>query len=189
VVVAGSAGGRVRSAARLVGEAAIRSGLWVTQRDDYPVTVQTGHSLAELVLSPLELPLTTVAVPDVLLILSEDGLRRARPMLARMSSGGTIVTVPELAGVDTAARVLVIDPASAPSRIGRADLALVMLAATVARLELLPLEALRAAAGSGPFEESNLAAIEAGAALARVVGGAEGSPSGDRPGHHRELVR
>ncbi|HEX6129588.1 MAG TPA: thiamine pyrophosphate-dependent enzyme [Candidatus Limnocylindria bacterium] len=166
VVVAGSAGGRVLSAARLVGEAAIRSGLWVTQRDDYPVTVKTGHSLAELVLSPVELPLTTVAVPDVLLVLSEDGLRKARPMLARMSADATVVTVPELAEVETEARVVVIDPASAPTRIGRGDLALMMLAATVARLELLPLDALREAARASPFAQSNLATIEAGAAVA-----------------------
>lgn len=169
VVVAGSAGGRVRSAARLVGEAAIRSGLWVTQRDDYPVTVQTGHSLAELVLSPVELPLTTVEAPDVLLVLSEDGLRRARPMLARMSADATVVTVPELADVETEARVVVIDPASTPTRIGRGDLALTMLAATVARLDLLPADALRAAAGSGHFAESNLAAIEAGLAIREPV--------------------
>lgn len=34
ILTAGSAGGRVRSAARLVAQAAIASGLWVTQRDD-----------------------------------------------------------------------------------------------------------------------------------------------------------
>jgi 2-oxoglutarate/2-oxoacid ferredoxin oxidoreductase subunit beta len=166
VVVAGSAGGKVRSAARLVGEAAIRSGLWATQRDDYPVTVQTGHSLAELVLSPGELPLVTVAAPDVLIVLSEDGLTKARPMLARMSPEGTVVTLPDLAGVETAARVVVLDPGLAPRRIGKADLALVMLTAAVTLRNLLPLEAMRAAAGEGAFAESNLAAIEAGVGLA-----------------------
>ncbi len=52
-------------------------------------------------------------------------------------------------------------------RVGRAELALVMLAATVSRLGLLPLEALREAAGSGPFAEANIAAVEAGLAIAR----------------------
>ena len=51
-VIAGSAGGKVRSAARVVGEAAILSGLWAAQQDDYPVTVQTGHSISELIFSP-----------------------------------------------------------------------------------------------------------------------------------------
>jgi len=166
IVVAGSAGGKVRSAARLVGEAAIRSGLWAVQRDDYPVTVQTGHSIAQLVLSPTEMPLVTVAVPHVLVLLTADGLRKATPLLNAMRGDDVVVTIPEFAEVETAARVVVLDPATAASRVGRADLALVMLSASVARLELLPVEALREAAASGPFAEANLAAIEAGLAIA-----------------------
>ncbi len=170
IVVAGSAGGKVRSAARLVGEAAIRSGLWAVQRDDYPVTVQTGHSIAQLVLSPEEMPLVTVAVPDVLVLLTNDGLRKATPLLGAMQADGVVVTVPEFADVETPARVLVLDPAAASARVGKAELALVMLAATVARLELLPLEALRESAGSGAFAEANLAAIETGIGLAGIGG-------------------
>jgi len=165
LVVAGSAGGKVRSAARLVGEAAIRCGLWAVQRDDYPVTVQTGHSIAQLVLSPNEMPLTTVAVPDVLLLLSADGLRKAAPLLPAMRSEGLVVTVPELAPLETPARVEVVDPATAPTRVGKADLALVMLANVVERLHLLPAEALRQAAGSAAYSEANLAAIQIGLAL------------------------
>jgi pyruvate/2-oxoacid:ferredoxin oxidoreductase beta subunit/Pyruvate/2-oxoacid:ferredoxin oxidoreductase gamma subunit len=166
LVVAGSAGGKVRSATRLVGEAAIRAGLWAVQRDDYPVTVQTGHSLAELVLSPTELPLTTVSVPDVLLVLSQDGLRRAAPMLARMRPGGTVVTVPDLPDLETPARVIVLDPAAGGGRVGKADLALVLLAATMERLAVVPLDALRDAARESGFAEQNLAAIAAGASIA-----------------------
>jgi pyruvate/2-oxoacid:ferredoxin oxidoreductase beta subunit/Pyruvate/2-oxoacid:ferredoxin oxidoreductase gamma subunit len=165
VVVAGSAGGKVRSAARLLGEAAIRAGLWAVQRDDYPVTVQTGHSIAQVVLSPEEMPLVTVRVPDVLVLLSADGLRKAGTMLAAMDDEGVVFTTPEFAHVETGARVIVLDPASASGRIGRADLALVMLTGMVERLRLVPLEALREAAGEGPFAEANLAAVEAGLSL------------------------
>lgn len=165
LVVAGSAGGKVRSAARLVGEAAIRCGLWAVQRDDYPVTVQTGHSIAQLVLSPQEMPLTSVAVPDVLLILSADGLRKVAPLLPEMRRDGLVVTVPELAPLETPARLMVFDPAAAPARIGKADLALVMLASVVERLHLLPADALRQAAGAGAYAEPSLAAIELGLAM------------------------
>ena len=55
-VIAGSAGGKVRSTARMIGEAAILSGLWAAQQDDYPVTVQTGHSTSELILQPARNP-------------------------------------------------------------------------------------------------------------------------------------
>ncbi|HEX2883544.1 MAG TPA: thiamine pyrophosphate-dependent enzyme [Candidatus Limnocylindria bacterium] len=164
IVVAGSAGGRVRSAARLVGEAAIRSGLWAVQRDDYPVTVQTGYSLAELVLSPSPQALLPVPAPDVLVVLSTDGLRRAGPMLASMTAEGTVVTVPGLAELATDARVVVLDP----GRVAKGELALTLLAATVARLDLLPIDALRAAAAAGPFSGANLAAVAAGAVIGAV---------------------
>jgi pyruvate/2-oxoacid:ferredoxin oxidoreductase beta subunit/Pyruvate/2-oxoacid:ferredoxin oxidoreductase gamma subunit len=164
IVVAGSAGGRVRSAARLVGEAAIRSGLWAIQRDDYPVTVQTGFSLAELVLAPTPQPLLGVPAPDVLVLLSTDGLRRAAPMLAAMEADAVVVTVPGLADVTTAARVLVLDPGS----VAKGDLALTLIAAAVARLGLLPLEALRAAVSASPHAEANLAAVAAGAAIGAI---------------------
>ena len=178
VVVAGSAGGKVRSAARLVGEAAIRSGLWAVQRDDYPVTVQTGHSISQLVLSPTEQPLVTVPVPDILVVLTAEGLRRVAPTLARMGADDVVVTVPELGEIETAARLLVVDPAADGPQVRRATLALVMLAAAVARLDLLPVEALRAAAAAGPFAESNLAAIEAGHAAAWASSNPRSDPEG-----------
>jgi len=102
----------------------------------------------------------------VLVLLTADGLRKATPLLNAMRGDDVVVTIPEFAEVETAARVVVLDPATAASRVGRADLALVMLSASVARLELLPVEALREAAASGPFAEANLAAIEAGLAIA-----------------------
>jgi len=70
LVIAGAAGGKVRSSARLVGEAALLSGLWAAQRDDYPITVKTGHSIAELVLSPREIHFTGAARPDAMIVLS-----------------------------------------------------------------------------------------------------------------------
>ena len=58
LVVAGSAGGKVRSASRIVALGGIRSGLWAAQRDDYPVTVKSGHSVSELWIAPEEMPRT-----------------------------------------------------------------------------------------------------------------------------------
>jgi 2-oxoglutarate/2-oxoacid ferredoxin oxidoreductase subunit beta len=166
LVVAGSAGGKVRSAARLVGDAAIRSGMWVVQRDDYPVTVQSGHSITQLALSPIETPLVAVGAPDVLVLLTVDGLRKIAPQLSRMRTDAVVVTIPEFAAVDTPARVVVIDPGASGVRVAKPDLALVMLAASVARFNLLPIAALREAAGDGPYATANLAAIEVGLSLA-----------------------
>lgn len=75
LVLAGSAGERVQSTASLLAQAAMRAGLHVTQKNDYPVTQGTGFSLSELILSPEEILFTGSEEPDVMLVLSEDGAR------------------------------------------------------------------------------------------------------------------
>lgn len=165
LLVAGSAGAKVRSAARLIGEAAIRSGLWVTQRDDYPVTVKTGHSVSEVMLAPTPLAPVGGGVPDVAVVASEDGLAKVRTLLGRMSPDGLVVTLPAFAGIASPAQVSVVDPAAAPGRVPRASLSLVLLTVAMTRRGVLSAAALRAA-GAGPFAAENLAAIETGLALA-----------------------
>jgi 2-oxoglutarate ferredoxin oxidoreductase subunit beta len=165
LVVAGSAGAKVRSAARLLGEAAIRSGLWATQRGDYPVTVKSGHSVSEVMISRTEMAPVAVTAPDVLVITSEEGLAKVRGMLAVMDEAGIVVTIPEFADVATSARVVVVDPSAHHERVPRSQLALVMVASACAVTDVVPIDALRAAA-HGPFEAENLAAIDAGVALA-----------------------
>ncbi len=166
LTVAGSAGAKVRSAARLFGDAAIRSGLWASQRDDYPVTVKTGHSVSQIVLSPNSAPVGGGGVPDVLVILSEDGLRKIRPLLEEMPSSSIVFVSPEFADVTTEAKVEVIDPSESPTRVAKAQMALVMLTAVAARLGLFPVDALRCSAEGNLFADKNLESIEAGAVLA-----------------------
>lgn len=96
VVVAGSAGAHVRTAGRLIATAATLSGLWSTQRDDYPVTVRAGHSLSELLVSPEPIRYAGVTAPDVLFILSEAGLAKVATMAGAMDAGGCIFVVPKL---------------------------------------------------------------------------------------------
>ncbi|NNF69798.1 MAG: 2-oxoglutarate synthase [Acidimicrobiia bacterium] len=165
VLVAGSAGAKVRSATRLGAEAAIRSGLWARQRGDYPVTVKTGHSVNQLVIAPTEQPALPVSVPDVLVLLSADGLRKVGGALESMTPQSVVVTVPDFSNVETRARVVVVDPAGTGDRIPKAHHGLVVLTVALTRLGI-PADALRAAA-RGPFEEENLEAIEAGAVLAQ----------------------
>ncbi|MEA2058419.1 MAG: 2-oxoacid:acceptor oxidoreductase family protein, partial [Actinomycetota bacterium] len=165
LVVAGSAGGRIRSAARIVAQAAIRSGLWVTQRDDFPITVKAGHSVSQVVISPEEMPLTTITEPDVLVILSSDGFAKSGPYLDRMSPDGMVFTIPDYRDVVTAAKVEVIDPKAAPKRIPKTSLGLVFLAAAIERLQPFPATVLRETAAAGRFAEVNLESIDTGIAL------------------------
>jgi len=165
LVVAGSAGGKIRSASRLVALGAIRSGLWAAQRDDYPVTVKSGHSVSELWLSPDEMPLTAVVRPDVLAIISDDGYGKAGPYLAAMTADDLVLTIPDYADLDTRAEVVVIDPKSAEKRIPKTSMGLVYLAAALTMTDPYPVDALRVAAAAGSFSEVNLEAVETGIAL------------------------
>jgi len=166
LVVAGSAGGKIRSASRLIALGGIRSGLWAAQRDDYPVTVKSGHSVSELWLAPEEMPLTAVTGPDVLAIISDDGHGKAGPYLAAMTANDLVLTVPDFVDLDTAAEVVVIDPRSAAKRIPRTSMGLVYLSAALAMTGPYPLDALRVAAAAGSFSEVNLEAVETGITLA-----------------------
>ena len=168
IELAGSAGGRVRSAARLGALAAIRSGLYVTQRDDYPITVKTGHSLAKLVFSERPIDYATSAQPDALLILTGDGLSKTKARLKALPTDSVVYTIPEYAELETEALVEVLDPSALPDRVAKGDLALVMLTAAVARSGVFPVEALTAVAADGPFAETNEKAIRQGLQLSAL---------------------
>ena len=77
IVVAGSAGERVQSSAALFCTMALRRGLYATQKNDNPVTQGTGFSMSEIRISPGPIGYTGIEHPDILLILSEDGVREA----------------------------------------------------------------------------------------------------------------
>jgi Pyruvate/2-oxoacid:ferredoxin oxidoreductase gamma subunit len=153
----------VLSAARTVAKAAVLSGLWAAQKDDYPITVKTGHSLAGLVLAPEEVQYTGIAKPDALVLLSTDGLAKARRFLAQMDPEGHVFALPGLADVETRAHVTVVDPEQAQERIPASATALHALARAVAALGLFPFEALEeTVAGDDPrYRDANLAAVRA----------------------------
>lgn len=186
LVLAGSAGAKVRSAARLVAQAAILSGLYAAQRDDYPITVKTGHSISELVLSPWPIDHTGIEHADALVVLSEDGRRKSGPYLANLADCGRVFVA---AGVGELGRTpdVVIDPAKATRRFARTDLSLVAATAAVASLDLFPVAALEEAARTfaPAFAEGNLAAIAAGAEL----GGAAHLPVAADPDALDEIDR
>jgi pyruvate/2-oxoacid:ferredoxin oxidoreductase beta subunit len=141
LVLAGSAGGRVRTSARLLAQAAVLSGLWAAQRDDYPITVKTGHSLSELILSPEEILDTNVTKPDALLLLTAEGAKKCGRYLAAMEPTDRVFALPDLTYARTAAQVTVIDPGPA----GKDSLALTAATTVLEHLGLFPVQALEAA--------------------------------------------
>ncbi len=87
VILSGSAGEGVQLAASLLSKAAMRSGLSVTQKGSYPVTVGVGFSTAELNLSPDNIQFHGISVPTVAIISSQDGLNHNRQRIEKMKDG------------------------------------------------------------------------------------------------------
>jgi len=169
VVFAGAAGGRVLSAARHAARAGIASGLWAAQRDDYPITVKTGHSVATLVLDPGPIDDVT-GVPDVVVLLATEGLAKAAREGARLGSDGLFLTLPDLPPVDHGGVTVTLDPADAGMRLGKGDMALACLAALAALKGLFPLEALKEAVAEAPKgAERMIEVVDAGAAMAAAA--------------------
>lgn len=170
LVIAGSAGGKVRSGAKVLGEAAILSGLWAAQQDDYPVTVQTGHSISELIFSPRPILFTGVTRPDALVLVSEDGRKASSRYLKALTAESYLFTTPEFANLETPARKVVVEPDRMGVKGGKKNLAWLLSVTALAQLGLLPLAACEEAARRGQRAE---VAEEMIAGLRGVIEGAK----------------
>ncbi|MEZ4908647.1 MAG: thiamine pyrophosphate-dependent enzyme [Saprospiraceae bacterium] len=88
IVIAGSAGGGVQSAATLLATAGLRCGLNTSMKGEYPVTVGTGFSIAEVILSKEKINYTGLENPDTVIVVSNDGLKLA---IKRISSTSVVI--------------------------------------------------------------------------------------------------
>ena len=152
----------MRSAARLAAVAGVISGLWAAQRDDYPVTVKTDHSLSELILSTRPVNYTEIPQPDALVVVTAEKLSKVSHHLQSMTEADQLFTVPAFADVPTRARKTVLDL----GRLRTASHALALLAAALRELGPFPGEALEAAVreDAPAHAKLNLEAIRAGVA-------------------------
>jgi Pyruvate/2-oxoacid:ferredoxin oxidoreductase gamma subunit len=168
ILIAGAAGQKIRSAATLLGAGAIMSGLYATQKDDYPVTVRTGHSAAEVILAPEPVVYTGVETPDIVLILSPEGLGRIRRQLATLAPETRVYADPGLGPVDTPATVIRLPLVEAAKSVHRLAIAAVGIGAILRREGLYPPEAFVAAADrlqKAKVAATNADGLRAGLAL------------------------
>ena len=146
VIIAGSAGERVQTAAAVLCQAAVLSRLHCVQKNDYPVTVGSGFSLSEVKLAPEPILYTGIDAPDAVLITSADGLKeiRGRGDLGRLAAGGIVIADESLAAELPSDRTL-----SLPlrQRLSPDMAALGAVAVLNERTGILDREAIRAAIG------------------------------------------
>lgn len=138
IVLAGSAGEGVQTAAEMFARAAVASGLSATKKGSYPVTVGVGYSVAEILVSPEPILDTAAAAPDFVVVTSADGLKYSGQILSRMRSGHALLDA-SLPEPTTGAKVA---RADARRHAGARAAAVYTLALLLREHELLPLEAL-----------------------------------------------
>jgi len=75
VVILGSAGQRIITAGEILCLAGLTAGLNVTQKNEYDITVLRGACISDVILSPEEIGYTGITSPDIVLALSQEGVK------------------------------------------------------------------------------------------------------------------
>lgn len=150
VVIAGSAGGGVQSAAVMLAKAALTSGLYASMKGEYPITVGTGFSVAEVIISRNPIHYTGLEKPDAMLIVTDDGWNKVKDKIR------DDMYVVKDDKVKTDAKYT-----AYPffKNAGKKGAALASLALWLKKSEILPLQALEQVASKHKYAESLLSAI------------------------------
>ncbi|OQY13125.1 MAG: 2-oxoglutarate synthase [Desulfobacteraceae bacterium 4572_187] len=93
VIILGSAGQRVVTAGEILCLSGLSAGLNATQKNDYPITVLRGHSISEIVLSSEEIGFTGILNPDVIVVLSQEGVDRRKYLFDNLDEETLILKV------------------------------------------------------------------------------------------------
>jgi pyruvate/2-oxoacid:ferredoxin oxidoreductase beta subunit/Pyruvate/2-oxoacid:ferredoxin oxidoreductase gamma subunit len=167
LVIAGTAGERVQSAAALLCRAALAAGLYSTQKNDNPVTQGSGFSLAEICLSPKPIEYTGMECPDVVLVVSEDGWKelQANGTLAACRGETLLLVDSQIEAIPPTGQVVRL-PLRREANPKRA--ALSAIGAWLEKNPLLPAEAWDAVLAADPAERraESVAALDIGRRLA-----------------------
>lgn len=93
IVISGSAGEGVQFAGKNLAESSLKMGLNIMQKNDNPITIGTGFSIAELKISTEEIYYSGIESPDYILISSLDGLKRAKEFLDKANPDKTTIII------------------------------------------------------------------------------------------------
>lgn len=170
IVIAGSAGQKIKSTATLLAEGGIFAGLQATQKDDYPITVKTGHSVAEIVLSPERIEYTGIDRPEYVVLVSSDGLRRIRGQFGKLPASCVVYADEALELPATPAQVRRLALGTVSRQAGLLGVTTAALGALLRETGVYPVEAFAQAIRSfqsPKIAEASIKALELGAALAQ----------------------
>ena len=143
IVVLGDAGQRVITAGELLCRAGLSSGLQVTQKSEYNITVLRGPSNTEVILSPSRILYTGIREPTAILAVGQEGVNRRSGLFAGLSEECLVVRAGGVAIPETPARV--VSPDLRSLGIKPRDLALASVAVLASEGQVLSTEMLKAA--------------------------------------------
>jgi Pyruvate/2-oxoacid:ferredoxin oxidoreductase gamma subunit len=146
IVLAGAAGQKVVSAGNLLASAATLSGLWTSRRADFPITIQTGFSVAEIVISPEPVDYSGIVKPDIAAIIAPEGKAKISRLTHAMKSTGTIYYSDGLGEIDSEANILPLLFPESTKRDLRKNISALTAAFLAKELNMFPFEALKEAA-------------------------------------------
>ena len=145
IVLAGAAGQKVVSAGNLLASAATLSGLWTSRRADFPITIQTGFSVAEVVISPEPVFYSGIMKPDVAALIAPEGRDKIMTLTKAMEKMDLIYYSEGLGNINSKAKQLpLLFPKSAKKEI-RKNISILTAGYLTQELGLFPFEALQEA--------------------------------------------
>ncbi|HIF82655.1 MAG TPA: hypothetical protein EYQ37_02155 [Candidatus Marinimicrobia bacterium] len=145
IVLAGSAGQKVVSAGNLLASAATLSGLWTSRRADFPITIQTGFSVAEIVISPEPVLYSGIIKPDVAALIATEGKAKIARLTKVMEASDTIYFADGLGDVDSPANQLPLEFPESAKKDVRKNISALTAGFLTKELNLFPFEALKEA--------------------------------------------
>lgn len=152
ILLAGSAGGGIQLAAELLAKAGMYAGLHATMKGEYPVTVGTGFSVAEVILSKNHINYTGLDTPDVIFVMTEDGLEKVQKHL----NNGTMVFADDI--IDFECKTKISKPFS--RKVGKRSAVLSAIAHWIESNDIIPLDAFKEAIKPHKHAELLIKAIE-----------------------------
>ena len=106
ILILGAEGQFINTVGEILSIAAMSCGLSVTQKNDYPITVLRGHSIAEVVLDNKPIGYTGITHPEIILCVSQEGVDRRKHVFATLSSNQLVVALSDVVLPKTRAKVI-----------------------------------------------------------------------------------
>ncbi|MFH1137542.1 MAG: thiamine pyrophosphate-dependent enzyme [Pseudomonadota bacterium] len=105
----GAAGQGIVTAGEVLGLACLTGGLYVSQKNDYNITVLRGPSITEINVSPEPIDYTGSVQPDIIAALSPEGIERRKAMLLAAGPDTLIIRAAGLELPSDHGRVVTVD--------------------------------------------------------------------------------